>query len=666
MKQKLIIVESPSKAKTIESYLNDGSIVMSSKGHIRDLATSGKGGLGIDVQSGFIPNYIVSKGKQSLVKELKQAAKKRDVLIATDQDREGEAIGWHLAQLLELDINEENRVVFTEITKNKILEAIQKPRKIDEGLVFSQETRRILDRIIGFKLSTLLQNKLKSKSAGRVQSVALKMIVDLEKEIKAFIPVTYYEIDAYFDEIKASHDHGSKKLDKKEAEAITKKLKQPFIVSEVSVKTHVRQPKAPYITSTLQQDASNHLGFKAKQTMQLAQKLYEGMTIHGEIKGLITYMRTDSTRVSDEFVTSASKYILDTYGKKYVGSYEAKVSEQAQDAHEAIRPTDIALTPQYVESHLNLQTLIKDNVVRDKSEFDRMIKLYERIYNRAVASLMSSATFEHTKVTLLSSDEPFIIEGKRLIFDGFTKVYDDVKSKDQLLKPYAKGDLLHSSHIEMVEKHTQPKARFTEAGLIKTLESEGIGRPSTYATVIQTILDRGYVIVEDKKFYPTEQGILTSDALEAYFSEIIDIPYTATLESHLDQIADGHIEKLDVLKEFYEKFEPMLDHAKTHMEKVGPKETGAMCPDCGGALVERKSRYGSFIACSNYPTCKYNNLEAKPKPEETGESCPVCSKPLVLRQSKKGPFIGCSGYPKCRHMASIETKETLKDPKTSS
>lgn len=665
MKSKLIIVESPSKAKTIESYLNDGSLVMSSKGHIRDLATSGKGGLGIDIEQAFQPKYIISKGKEKLVKELKDAAKNREVLIATDQDREGEAIGWHLAQILDLDTSLENRVVFSEITKQKILEAIKKPRKIDEGLVYSQETRRILDRIIGFKLSTLLQSKIKSKSAGRVQSVALKMIVDLEHEIQAFIPEKYYEIDAFFEDVKASYDHGSKKIELEHAQHVYNTLTNTFKVSDIQVKSHTRYPKEPYITSSLQQDASTHLGFKAKTTMMLAQKLYEGIPINGEIKGLITYMRTDSTRLSDEFLQETKNLVLSTYGKEYLGSYKAKVSDKAQDAHEAIRPTDISLDPKHVLKLLDSESLIKQKIVKDQQEFDRMMKLYARIYNRTLATMMSPATFEHTKVTLLNHEIPFVIEGKRLLFDGFTKVYDDIQTKDQLLKAYTLGETLTSTSIELVEKQTTPPARFTEASLIKKLEAEGIGRPSTYATVIQTLLDRLYVKLEDKKFIPTEQGIQTAKALGDYFSAIIDISYTAKLEDKLDHIADGKAEKLEILSSFYDVFEPMLEHAKTHMEKVGPKHIGEPCPKCGEPLVERVSKYGNFIGCSHYPTCDYNNLAPKPKAEETGKLCPKCGKPLVVRQSKKGAFQGCSGFPKCRHLEPLETELKPENKETS-
>ncbi len=665
MKSKLIIVESPSKAKTIESYLNDGSLVMSSKGHIRDLATSGKGGLGIDIEQEFQPKYIISKGKEKLVKELIDASKNRDVLIATDQDREGEAIGWHLAQILNLDINLENRVVFSEITKQKILEAIDKPRKIDEGLVFSQETRRILDRIIGFKLSTLLQSKIKSKSAGRVQSVALKIIVDLEKDIQAFIPEKYYEIDAFFDEVKASYDHGSQKIGLEQAQKVYERLTKSFKVSDIQVKQHTRYPKEPYITSSLQQDASTHLGFKVKTTMMLAQKLYEGIPINGEIKGLITYMRTDSTRLSDEFLEQTKSMVLSSYGKEYLGTFKAKVSDKAQDAHEGIRPTDISLNPKRVLELLDVDTLIKQNIVKDQAEFDRMMKLYARIYNRAVATMMAPAKFEHTKVTLLNGDVPFTIEGKRLLFDGFTKVYDDIQTKDQLLKAYTLGETLTSTCIELIEKQTTPPARFTEASLIKKLEAEGIGRPSTYATVIQTIIDRLYVKLEDKKFIPTEQGIHTSKALEDYFSTIIDVSYTAKLEDKLDHIADGKSEKLEILTSFYDVFEPMLEHAKSHMEKVSPKLIGEPCPKCGEDLVERVSKYGNFIGCSNYPTCDYNNLAPKPKAVETGKMCPKCGKPLVMRQSKKGAFAGCSGFPKCRHLEPLETNSQPEIKETS-
>lgn len=652
MKDTLIIVESPSKAKTIQSYLGNHTRVLSSKGHIRDLSTTGKGRLGINIDEGFEPTYVVSADKKKVVSELKKEAKGKKVLIATDQDREGEAIGWHIAEILGLDLNEENRVVFTEITKSTIQEAVSHPRKIDVGLVNSQEARRMLDRIIGFKLSSLLKSKIKSKSAGRVQSVALKLIVDLEKEIQAFVPETYFEVEAMFNGLKASHQHGSKRLKKDAADRILKVAVNPFEVTQIEAKENKRFSKPPYTTSTLQQDASRHLGYSATKTMMLAQQLYEGVEMDGQINGLITYMRTDSTRLSKEFYGPALSYIEDTYGKVYKGAYKEKTKANAQDAHEAIRPTTLAYTPEFVKAH------VKKTSFKNDAMFNQAMKLYERIYNRTLASLMAPAVFEQTKVIVTSNDESFKIDGVRLLFDGFTKLYDDVNTKDQLLPAFTLGQSLTADEVVSIEKQTQPKARYNEASLIKTLDTLNIGRPSTYATILKTLSDRHYVTKDKGKFIPTEQGILTSDELDKFFNEIINVEYTANMEDHLDHIADGKYERNDVLASFYNDFEPMLEKAKENMTKIQPKKAEGACPLCGGDLVHRTSKYGSFIGCINYPTCKYNNIEKKdkPKPKEVGRDCPTCGKPLVIRMGRKGEFIGCSGFPKCRFIEPLETK----------
>lgn len=653
MKDTLIIVESPSKAKTIQSYLGKNTTVLSSVGHVRDLATSGIGRLGIDIENDFTPKYVVSAKKKKVVSEIKKEAKDKKVLIATDQDREGEAIGWHLAQILNLDTKEENRVVFSEITKKTIQEAIKHPRKIDLGLVNSQEARRMLDRIIGFKLSGLLQSKLKSKSAGRVQSVALKLIVDLEKEIVAFVPETYYEVEASFNQLKAVHQHGKERLSKDKAEHILNVAVNPFKVETIDTKENKRKPKAPFTTSTLQQDAYRHLGFSATKTMMLAQMLYEGVKIDGESKGLITYMRTDSTRLSKDYVDPALKHIENTYGHSYVGAYNNKTSSNAQDAHEAIRPTSVTLTPAYVRANVVKSSL------KNKDLFEPAMKLYERIYNRTLSSLMSPVKLLNTKVTLTSHEEPFKVEGVKITFDGYSKVYDDVKTKDVILPDFKVGQLLQADEVISIEKQTKPKPRYNEGSLIKTLDKLGIGRPSTYASIIKTLEERLYVVKEENRFKPTEQGILTSDELDKYFNDIINVEYTAEMEDHLDKIADGEYHRNEILSSFYQMFEPMLENAKENMQKVQPKMLDEMCPECGAPLVVRKSRYGEFIGCSNYPTCKYNNLKQKEKKtlQEVGRDCPKCGKPLVIRKGRKGEFIGCSGFPKCRHVEQIETKE---------
>lgn len=602
MKEKLIIVESPSKAKAIQSYLGSGHVVVSSKGHIRDLATSGKGGLGIDVESNFEPSYQIIKGKQTLVNDLKKQAKSRDVLIATDQDREGEAIAWHIAQVLDLNIDEENRVVFSEITKQKILDAVKQPRKIDTGLVNSQETRRMLDRIIGFKLSTLLQSKIKSKSAGRVQSVALKLIVDLEKEIQAFIPKTYFDLEAMYQGIKAEYIKNKDQLSKETAELILKEAVNPFIVSALDINEKERKSKEAFKTSTLQRDAYSYLSYSSTKTMMLAQYLYEGIEINGELTGLITYMRTDVTRLSDEFVNDAMTYIETEFGKAYLGSYKTTKDSNAQDAHEGIRPTKLTFTPEYVKQHVDRQS------IKDEKLFDDAMKLYQRIYGRTLASLMAPAILEHTKVTLTSNQHDFTMKGIRLVFDGFLKVYEESKNKDIILPKFTQNQQIEMEEIVSIEKQTQPKPRYNEASMIKKLDELGIGRPSTYASIIKTLIDRGYVNKE-KNLQPTEQGILTSDELDKFFKDIINTDYTADMESHLDKIAEGDFDKMSILKNFYEMFMPMLDDAKENMKKIQPVMLEETCPECGSQLVIRKSKYGEFVACSGFPKCKYIKKE---------------------------------------------------------
>ncbi|HRX44612.1 MAG TPA: type I DNA topoisomerase, partial [Acholeplasmataceae bacterium] len=524
MSKKLIIVESPSKSKTIASYVGDDVLVLSSKGHVRDLSTSGVDGLGLDIHDHFKPKYVVIKGKQALVKELVSKAKGRDVLIATDPDREGEAIGWHLAELLKLDPASANRIVFREITKPAILEALNHPRPIDQHLVYSQEARRILDRIIGFKLSKLLQNKIKSKSAGRVQSVALKLIVDLEKEIEAFIPETYYEIEAHFPHFVADYQIPEKKrLSQEEAEKIVSESTNPFTVKDIQTRESKRQPKPPFITSTLQQDASSHLGMSASRTMMVAQALYEGKEIHGELIGLITYMRTDSNRLAEPFINEAKQHISTYYGDKYLGKYSISTKANAQDAHEAIRPTSLSRTPESLEPYLS-----KDE-----------LKLYKRIYQRALASLMAPAIFDITKVTLSSHDHIYTVEGSVLRFDGHTKVFQDAKSKDKILPKFELNQELNTKDVIAIEKVTTPPTRYSEATLIKELEAKGIGRPSTYAQIIQTLKHRDYVNVEDKRFIPTEQGKLTTEQLDLFFDKIINVEYTSRMETVLDEIAEG-------------------------------------------------------------------------------------------------------------------------------
>ncbi len=696
----LVIVESPSKSKTIEKYLGKDYKVVSSKGHIRDLATTGKEGLGVDVDNDFKANYVVSKDKKDVVKELKTlCSKAENVYLATDPDREGEAISWHLAKELGLDLDLNNRVVFNEITKNTILKAMENPRTIDLDLVKSQETRRILDRIIGFKLSKLLQKKIKSKSAGRVQSIALRMICDREKEIEAFVPEEYWTIKALltnggneFNTVLSKINNKKVEIkNEEEANNILSMIKDPFIVDDVVSKNKKRASYLPFITSTLQQEASSKLGFSAKKTMMLAQNLYEGIDLKNETVGLITYMRTDSTRLSNDFVNAAYSLIENEYGKEYKGFYRVKNDESSQDAHEAIRPTSLDHTPDSVKTYLT----------------NDQYKLYKFIYCRALASLMADAKYKSVTYNIVNGDMLFTISGSELTFDGFLKVYKDYDgSKDVILKPLNKGDELTSKELSKEQHFTEGPSRYTEAKLIKALEEEGVGRPSTYATIIDTITKRNYVELKKesdnsktKYFFPTDQGKLTDEKLREYFLPVINVKYTAQMEDGLDKIAENKENNIAYLHEFYDKFQPLVDDAYKNMEKKEDEKTGEKCPTCGSDLVYKEGRYGKFVACSNYPTCKYIETESvgkdcpdcgapliyktgrfgkfiscsnypeckhiekieKEKPEEVGRECPECGKPLLKRKSRYGSyFIGCSGYPKCKYIENIEGEKKPK------
>ena len=637
----LVIVESPSKSKTIEKYLGKDYKVVSSKGHIRDLATKGKYGLGVDIEHEFKPTYEIIKGKKKMVSELKKDIKASDmVFLATDPDREGEAISWHLKDELGIDDSKYERVVFNEITKDTVINAFKHARKIDEDLVHSQETRRILDRIIGFRLSKLMQSKTGGKSAGRVQSVAVKLVVDREREIEAFVKEEYYTITAKFNYFTADLEkYKDKKVEmhnELEADEILKKLSNVFKIEDVSKKEKKRQSKPPFITSTLQQEASTKLGFTAKKTMSLAQKLYEGVDLQDETVGLITYMRTDSIRLSDEFVKSAYKFIETKYGTEYLGVVKkSKKTENVQDAHEAIRPTSITRTPEAVKSYLS------------NDEF----KLYSMIYKRALSSLMKDAKEEVTSVVIDNNDYKFKTTGSVIKFDGYLKVYGDYEDKDiKLLPPFDKykTNVLVSNEIIKEQHFTKPKPRYTEAKLIKEMEDLGIGRPSTYAKTMENIVDRGYVKVEDKKFVPTEIGFEVTDKLQEYFSNLINVKYTANMENDLDKIADGKLIWYNLLDGFYKEFEPMLENAFDKMEKNKPEQTGEVCPNCNSPLVIRTGKYGKFVACSNYPTCKYVKKEEKAI-VEVG-TCPECGNKIIEKRTKKGKiFYGCSNYPTCKY-----------------
>ena len=639
--KKLVIVESPAKSKTIEKYLGSEYNVVSSKGHIRDLSTTGKFGLGVEVENDFKPTYIAIKGKSKDIKSLKKLVKESDmVYLATDPDREGEAISWHLYDELGLSDDKYDRVVFNEITKDVVKDAINNPRKIDYDLVKSQETRRILDRIIGFRLSKLMRSKTGGKSAGRVQSVALKLIVDREREILAFVPEEYWTIEADFKDFTAELEkfRGKKIEIKSEVEAneVLENLSKSFKIDDVSETKKNRKSKEVFKTSTLQQVASSKLNFSASKTMKTAQKLYEGIDLENETVGLITYMRTDSVRVSPVFVTEAYNYIEKNYGKEYLGKVKfGKKNDNIQDAHEGIRPTSVTRTPESIKKFLT------------PDEY----KLYKLIYYRALASLMADSVYLSTSVVLDNNGYSFKTTGSQLVFDGYLKVYGSYEDNEDKLLPDFKtyqSNVLISDAINKLQHFTKPASRYTESSLIKELESLGIGRPSTYATIMQTIKDRGYVKLNEKKFFPTEIGIETTDKLQEFFSNLVNVEYTANMEEDLDKIANENLDNIKVLRDFYDEFEPLVQKAFSEMEKVEPEKTGEECPECGSDLVIRNGRYGEFIACSNYPTCKFIKKEETQIKEII--SCPKCDGTIIEKKTRRNKiFYGCNNYPKCKY-----------------
>lgn len=638
----LVIVESPAKSKTIEKYLGSDFKVISSKGHIRDLATTGKFGLGVDVENDFKPNYVIIKGKNKDVANIKKEVNNADlVYLATDPDREGETISWHIFDEIKIPEEKYKRVVFHEITKDVVINAINNPGKINMNLVKSGETRRILDRIIGFRLSKLMQSKTGGKSAGRVQSVALKLIVDREREIRAFVPKEYWTIEADFSSFKAILEkyHG-KEIEipnEESADEILSVLSKSFKIESVTEKEKNKSAKEVFKTSTLQQLASTKLNFAPSKTMKIAQKLYEGIDLGNETVGLITYMRTDSVRISDTFINETYGYIKKTYGDEYVGYVKkGKKNENIQDAHEGIRPTSIMRTPETVKAYLS------------NDEY----KLYRLIYIRALASLMKDAKTLATTVILENNGYTFKATGSVLIFDGYLKVYGEFEDSEDVLLPdfkNYKSDIIVADKIDKQQHFTKPPARYTESSLIKEMESLGIGRPSTYATIVGTIKERGYVILKDKKFEPTEIGEETTDKLQEFFSDVVNVKYTAQMEKYLDDIAEDKKDNIKLLHEFYDEFEPLVEKAFKEMDKKAPTETGETCPLCGGNLVIRKGKYGEFVACSNYPNCKYIKKEQK----EINEicKCPKCDKGIIVeRKTKKGKiFYGCNNYPKCNY-----------------
>lgn len=655
---KLVIVESPAKCETIKKYLGEDYRVEASLGHVRDLATRGKGGLGVDIEHGFVPTYIINKEKEGVVKKLHYAAKSADeVILATDPDREGEAIAWHLAEVLHLNVDKTKRIEFHEITRASITEAMKNPRKIDGNLVASQETRRILDRIIGFELSTLMNKMIHSKSAGRVQSATLKLIYDHDLEVESFEPKEYWDIltsitfaGKTFDLSFISKDGKKVNINNKEqADEILSLIKNDLEVVSVTREKRIKESKEPFTTSTMQQEAFSRLKFKTDKTQREAQKLYEGIQVGSEHVGLITYMRTDSTRLSDSYVARANAYILETFGKDYVGTVKkGKKKELAQDAHEAIRPTSNHRTPESVKNYLS---------------YDQY-RLYKLIYNRALASLMKPKIEEVLVVTLKSNNLLFKFELTRTLFKG----YEILISEPNETKEYEGTfpDIQEGMHLSLVkksaeQKFTQPPARYSEAKLVKIMEDVGIGRPSTYASTIKLLRDRKYVEDVDGILKTTEQGRKTSHVLEKYFPDIVDSKYTASMELKLDNVQEGNESRIDTLSEFYNQFESEYQDAKNRMYVDEPVPAGRKCPKCGSELVYKKGQYGDFIGCINFPKCDYIEKQPTAEPEYTGENCPKCGKPLVFRKAGRSRrFIGCSGYPTCDYMQAIEQPSTNK------
>jgi len=660
---KLVIVESPTKAKTIQKFLPAGFSVKSSFGHVRDLP---KTTLGVDVDKNFQPKYVVPTKAKKTVAELKKAAAKKEVILATDEDREGEAIAWHLAEALKLEPKQTNRIVFHEITKNAILEALKNPRGIDFNLVDAQQARRVLDRLVGYKLSPLLWKKIRrGLSAGRVQSVALRLVVEREREIEKFKPQEYWQIEAQLSKQDAQEEFLAKltkkdgktlaKLaitNKQQATTIVEELRNKnFVVGAVETKKFLSQPPPPFTTSSLQQAAAGRLGYSAKQTMRLAQQLYEGVAVGGQPVGLITYMRTDSLNLAGQFLQAAQKYLTEKFGASY-HSGQARIfrtkTKGAQEAHEAIRPTDVGLDPSSVERFLE----------------PRQFKLYRLIWQRALASQMAPAQFDKQKITILADNYELTASGSRLIFDGFLKVYPQ-KTKDEILPALRKNEALNLVRLLPQQHFTQPPARYSEATLIRALEDHGIGRPSTYAPTISVIQDRGYVQKnEDRRFQPEEIGFLVNDLLVKHFPQIVDIDFTAKMEKQLDDIAEGTTRWTPVVKEFYGPFNTNLKLKDKEIQKM-QKPTGQKCPDCGADIVEKFGRFGKFHACSNYPDCRYTEKTDEEKAvaaKFAGEKCERCGADMVMKNGRFGPFLGCANYPNCKNIKNIEAKTGVACP----
>jgi DNA topoisomerase-1 len=649
----LIIVESPAKAKTIKNFLGNEYSVLASKGHIRDLP---KSSFGIKIENlVFTPEYKIEKDHAAIVKEIKEAAKKSDeVYIATDEDREGEAIGYHIAEAIGRDIQTVPRIAFHEITKTAIVNSLKNPRHIDIDSVNAQQARRLLDRIVGYKLSPLLGLKIqKGLSAGRVQSSALKIVVDKEREIKAFQKEEYWSIDALFaPNIEALLvEFESKKIEKlsitNENDALKIKdavKNSSFIVESIEKKTRTSAPQPPFMTSTMQQSASSTLGFSPKKTMSIAQKLYEGVKTADGISGVITYMRTDSLNIAKEAITAVREHIKNSYGGKYLSEkpklYTTK-SKGAQEAHEAIRPTIINFTPEIAKKYLEADDL----------------KLYTLIYNRFLASQMANALFESQNVIFASSNAKFKANGRKLLFDGFYRVYGE-NDKDMLLPDLHEKDAIKLNKIEANQHFTEPPSRYSEASLISKLENLGIGRPSTYAPTISILNSRGYINIEKKQIVPTEIAFTVTELLEKHFPKIVDSSFTSSMEDALDLIAEGKKDWQAVLGEFYTPFNEQVAKGKKEIQSVKVAiPTGEKCPECGSELVLRKGKFGEFIACSNYPKCKYTkniSNQTKKEPVKLSVKCPECGGDIIERISRRGKFFGCSNYPKCKFISNNE------------
>ncbi|GIN18955.1 MAG TPA: type I DNA topoisomerase [Bacillus bacterium] len=647
MSDYLVIVESPAKAKTIERYLGKKYKVKASMGHVRDLP---KSQTGVDVNNNYEPKYITIRGKGPVLKELRTAAKKaKKVYLAADPDREGEAIAWHLAHSLDVDIHSNCRVIFNEITKDAIKESFKHPRPINMDLVDAQQARRILDRLVGYNISPLLWKKVKrGLSAGRVQSVAVRLIIDRENEIKNFIPEEYWSIEGLFkkgkDQFQAAfYGVNGKKLKLQSEDDVKEVLGKidgsSFIVQSVTKKERRRNPARPFTTSSLQQEAARKLNFRAKKTMMLAQQLYEGIDLGKEgTVGLITYMRTDSTRISDIAVKEASEYITEQYGKEYLATGSRKEKKQAntQDAHEAIRPTSTMRQPSDVKPFLS----------RDQ------LRLYRLIWERFVASQMAPAVMDTMTVDLKNGDVIFRANGSQIKFPGFMKVYvegtdDQLEEKENVLPSFDEGEKVASDKLTPKQHFTQPPPRYTEARLVKTLEELGIGRPSTFAPTLDTIQRRGYVALDNKRFVPTELGEIVTELMMEFFPEVLDVEFTAKMETNLDEIEEGHVAWVKIIDEFYKKFEVNLKKAEIEMKEVEIKDeyAGEDCEQCGNPMVIKMGRFGKFMACSNFPDCR----NTKPIVKEIGVKCPKCKEGNVIerKSKKKRIFYGCDRYPEC-------------------